>query len=137
MTTRLDKILAVALMAGVLLVVAVLAEGAWVGWRYQQAQTALDRAAQAASTAVDEALYAETGILDLRWEARGGLPSAYAVAQAELERWSDAALRLDTLVCDGEVVIATGTLTVPTFLLRVLGWPQLPLQVFSRASLVY
>lgn len=135
MTTRLDKILAVALMAGVLLVVAVLAEGAWVGWRYQQAQTALDRAAQAASLAVDATELAETGRCDLHGQARG--VSAYAVAQAELERWSDAALRLVTLVCDGEVVIATGTLTVPTFLLRALGWPQLPLQVFSRASLVY
>ncbi len=135
MTTRLDKILAVALMAGVMLLVAVLAEGAWVGWRYQQAQTALDRAAQAASLAVDATTLAATGQCDLHGQARGA--SAYAVAQAELERWSDAALRLDTLVCDGEMVIAIGTLTVPTFLLRVLGWPQLPLRVFSRANLLY
>lgn len=137
MTTRLDKLLALGLTLGGLLLLALLAEGAWVAWRYQQAQRALDQVALAASAAIDETLWETAGILDLRWEAQAGRPSVYAVAQAELERRSDGALRITTLVSDGAYVIVTGTLTAPTFLLRALGWPTVQLTVLSRAALVY
>jgi len=129
-------ILRAAMLVGLISTLGLAVDIVLVLTNYRLAQAALDGAALAAATAVDQRDANGVVTLELRLtQTADGLPSAYTLAQQYIDQYGNGRIAVTNIVADGQQMLAFGNVTSPTLFARLFGLSELSFGLVSSAEL--
>ncbi len=111
--------------------VGLVADGGLAMVQYRRAQVALDSAALAAATMLDEETFVDDDVVQL-------LPTdGYLIASRYIQENGQGRVSLTGFYVSGTEVVVHGTATSPTLFMRIFGINQVRFDLSARAELTY